>query len=351
MAAPLRSILFLGQDLQSPSFRHRIESLYPKLQELGFIVRSEQLPRGRYGIRTFERRALFAAVNMVLLAQFKLSGPEAWLLRRFVPRLIFDVDDAIYVRQPRRPGDPPHDSYWRRRKFAATCRLADCVVAGNDVLAGVARASAREVAVLPTPVDASRYGAAQTDPSRPPTIVWIGRPENLVYLELLHPALARLSKTFANLRLRVVCSRFPQWHDVAIEAVTWSADTEVAALQSADIGIMPLSRDEWTEGKCAFKLLQYMAASLPCVASPVGANVGAVLDGATGFLADSDTEWESSLSRLIRAPELRRSFGAAGRRHLQAHYSIDGYVERYAALLTRISESTPATHREPRPSH
>jgi glycosyltransferase involved in cell wall biosynthesis len=335
--APSHCILFLGQDLQTPSFRHRAQSLFPLLAERGWTVREEQLPRGRYGIRIWERRTLLSSVDVVFLAQFKLSGPEARLLRHFVAHVIFDVDDAIYVRQPRGVADPPHDSYWRRRKFAATCKLSDCVVAGNRVLAAVAARSARDVVVLPTPVDPGRYRASTPDPRRPPTIVWIGRPENLKYLELLHSALVRLAARFPALRLRVVCSSFPPWHDVAIDAVPWSTETEVSALADADIGIMPLTRDEWTEGKCAFKLLQYMAASLPCVASPVGANRDAVIDGQTGLLAASDADWEAALARLIESPSLRVAFGAAGRRHLETHYALDGYVRRYADLMTRIA--------------
>jgi len=335
--APSHSILFLGQDLQTPSFRHRVQSLYSILEQQGWSVREEQLPRGRYGLRLWERRGLLSSVNLVLLAQFKLSGPEAVLLRRFVAHVIFDVDDAIYVRQPRGVADPPHDSFWRRRKFAATCKHSDCVVVGNQVLAGVAARSAREVVVLPTPVDPRRYVASTPDPGRPPTVVWIGRPENLKYLELLHAALARLAARFAGLRLRVVCSKFPHWSDVAIDAVPWSAETEAEALASADIGIMPLTRDEWTEGKCAFKLLQYMAASLPCVASPVGANRDAVIDGETGLWAATDADWERALARLLESPPLRLAMGAAGRRRLETHYALDGYAQRYAALMTRIA--------------
>ena len=336
MAAPARSVLFVGQDLQTPSFRYRAQSLYPALRQQGWTIREEELPRGRYGLRLWERRSLLDSVSLVFLAQFKLSTPEAWLLKRSVAHYIFDVDDAIYVRQPRRVGDAPHDSYWRRQKFAATCRRADCVVVGNQILAAVAAQSAREVAVLPTPVDPERYATSAPDPARAPTVVWIGRPENMKYLELLHAALVRLSRRFPGLRLRVVCSRFPQWSDVAIDAVAWSASTEAAALASADIGIMPLARDEWTEGKCAFKLLQYMASSLPCVASPVGANKEAVIDGKTGFFADSDAEWEAALARLLESPPLRISFGAAGRLHLESNYVLAGYARRYAELMARI---------------
>ena len=75
---------------------------------------------------------------------------------------------------------------------------------------------------------------------------------------------------------------------------------------------MPLTDDEWARGKCAFKLLQYMAAALPCVASPVGANTEAVIDGINGFHARTTEEWERGLESLIRSPELRARFGASG---------------------------------------
>ena len=100
---------------------------------------------------------------------------------------------------------------------------------------------------------------------------------------------------------------------------------------------MPLSDDEWTRGKCAFKLLQYMAASLPCVASPVGANAEAVIDGVTGFHAASLEDWERSLERLIDSAELRARFGANGHAHVQERYALRAYQGNYLALLTRLA--------------
>jgi glycosyltransferase involved in cell wall biosynthesis len=205
------------------------------------------------------------------------------------------------------------------------------------VLAGVARRRAREVVILPTAIDTSTYCATRASAADAPTIAWIGSPENLIYLEMIRPALARLAVRHPTLRLRVICSRFPEWPEIRIERVVWSAQTEAAALAAAHIGIMPLTDDEWARGKCAFKLLQYMAAALPCVASPIGANTEAVIEGVSGFYARDNDEWEHALERLIGSPELRARLGAGGHAHVEARYSLWAYRRNYVALLTRLA--------------
>jgi glycosyltransferase involved in cell wall biosynthesis len=329
--------LLLGYGLDQPSFRHRMRSLEAPLAAAGWEVRLERFPSGRYGLRSWERRALLRWADVTVLHQIKLSGLEARLVAGLSRRRIFDVDDAIYVRKPRRLGDPVHDSWWRRRKFAATCRWVDVVAAGNDVLADVARASAAEIAILPTSIDTAVYRPTTAAPGDPPTIAWIGSPENLIYLEMIRPALARLARRHPALTVRVICSAFPDWPDVKVERVAWSAATEAAALAGAHIGVMPLTDDEWSRGKCAFKLLQYMAASLPCVASPVGANTEAVIDGVSGFHARSVDDWERHLGQLIESADLRRRFGAAGHAHVERRYALEGYRQNYLALMTRLA--------------
>src|SRR5271170_6505493 len=119
-----------------------MHSLIPTLEAAGWQVRAERFPSGRYGLRTWERRSLLRAADVVVLHQIKLSAVEARLFAAFTRRRVFDVDDAIYVRKPRRLGEPADESLWRRKKFAATCRAVDAVAVGNEVLAGVARESA-----------------------------------------------------------------------------------------------------------------------------------------------------------------------------------------------------------------
>ena len=316
-----------------------MRTLVGVLEAAGWQVHAERFPSRRYGLRTWERRSLLRRADVVVLHQIKLSAPEARLFAAFTRRRVFDVDDAIYVRKPRRLGEAPNESLWRKRKFAATCRWVDEVAAGNDVLAGVARASARAVTVLPTSIDTAAYQTTTATAADPPTVVWIGSPENLIYLEMIRPALARLSVRHPTLKMRVICSQFPLWPEINVESIAWSSASEAGSLAAAHIGVMPLTDDAWSRGKCAFKLLQYMAAGLPCVASPVGANTEAVIDGVNGFHARTVDDWERSLQSLIESPELRARFGANGRAHVESRYAMRRYQERYLELLGRLASS------------
>jgi hypothetical protein len=180
--------VLLGYDLEQPSFRHRMRTLLGTLEAAGWQVRAERFPSGRYGLRTWERRSLLRRADVAVLHQIKLSAAEARLFAFFSRRRVFDFDDAIYVRKPRRLGEAADDSFWRKRKFAATCRWVDVVAAGNEVLAGAARRAARDIEILPTSIDTAVYAPTTATQADAPTVVWIGSPENLIYLEMIRPA-------------------------------------------------------------------------------------------------------------------------------------------------------------------
>jgi glycosyltransferase involved in cell wall biosynthesis len=113
----------------------------------------------------------------------------------------------------------------------------------------------------------------------------------------------------------------------------WSESSEVQAVQSFTVGIMPLQDDPWARGKCGYKLIQYMACGLPVVASPVGVNCEIVEHGLSGYLATSEAEWLSALSQLRSQPQLCEEFGRVGRKRVQSTYSLEVAAPRLADLL------------------
>ena len=103
--------------------------------------------------------------------------------------------------------------------------------------------------------------------------------------------------------------------------VPWSEKTEVRLINTFDVGVMPLFDDEWAKGKCALKLIQYMACGVPVVASPIGANLN-VVDESCGFFAKNPNEWRNSLRRLRDDLRSRRTMGENGRKRVEDFYSL-----------------------------
>jgi glycosyltransferase involved in cell wall biosynthesis len=108
-----------------------------------------------------------------------------------------------------------------------------------------------------------------------------------------------------------------------LEIPEYSDDDIPEIVKKMDIGIMPLFDTPAERGKCAMKMLIYMAGELPVVASPVGESFYIVREGQNGFLAETAAEWEAKLSRLIGDADLRKKIGKAGKQTVTERYSQD----------------------------
>jgi glycosyltransferase involved in cell wall biosynthesis len=121
-----------------------------------------------------------------------------------------------------------------------------------------------------------------------------------------------------------------------IESRPWSLRTEAADLASFDIGLMPLPDTEWTRGKCGYKILQYFAAGVPAIASPVGVNTNLVSDE-RGRLAESEWEWKRALEELIEDAEARREMGNAARTFVEREFAYQRWAPDLASLLRSLA--------------
>jgi glycosyltransferase involved in cell wall biosynthesis len=256
---------------------------------------------------------------------------ETFLLRG--PPLVIDFDDAWFHRYDSHKN--PLVRWVLGKKFGRLVRQAHTIVAGNAYLANWARAQgATHIVQIPTVLDPGRYQLAKPHQNKPVTIGWMGSPSSAKYLRAIASALAEVIAT-GKVRLELVGSGqidLPFPHSV----LPWHENTEAAYLQAFDIGIMPLTEDKWSRGKCAYKLLQYMAAGLPVVASPVEMNKQVVQHGVNGYLATSKEDWIEALERLCDGPALRQRLGMAGRQLVEAEYSLAGTAPKLIAVLREV---------------
>jgi glycosyltransferase involved in cell wall biosynthesis len=318
--------------------RYRVAAFRPWLELAGHSVELVGLPRS-WPRRWLLFRRLRGA--NVLIQRHLLPGWQLAQLRANAARLLFDFDDAVFLRDSYAPEGPNHPR--KLRRFVATMRACDAVVAGNPFLAEHAAlyADPQRVHVIPTCIDETRYAPTEGGSGDGKELVWIGSSSTLQGIERMAPMLEAVGAAFPGLRLKVICDRFPTFRNLAVVRVPWREATEAADLASSDVGISWVPDDLWSRGKCGLKLLQYMAAGLPLITNPVGVHRDIVLDGETGCLATTAEQWRDAVWSLCHDAEERRRVGRAGRRRLEAGYSVSVGAQRWVELLARL-ECAPA---------
>jgi glycosyltransferase involved in cell wall biosynthesis len=267
--------------------------------------------------------------DIVFFQRPMLEMPLTFLERMVARRhkTILDFDDAIHCN-------------WRgKRKVRRLVEMVDHVIVGNDFLAQVAGAP-EKTTVIPTVVDLDRYipSPARRTRGRDVVVGWTGLSCNYRHLVTAADGIAHaLDKTSA--RFVVISDRPPPASLQALrpEFVPWSAAREIEDLNRLDIGVMPLPDGEHERGKCAFKLIQYMALAKCGLTSPVGANTKVVTDGVDGFLPIADGDWTDRLVRLIEDPGSRALMGVRARERIRSHYSLEAVLPDYQRIIYRVA--------------
>ncbi len=313
-------------DLPGYKVVHQYGFLFRKSMALvkGFIRRVALLFRlGKYDFVLVQR-------------EFAPVGPPVfeWLaVKLFQKKLIYDFDDAIWI-----PSVSDQNSlagkFKNARKVNTICKLAYRVSAGNDYLCNHARQYNSHVQYNPTCVDTNnRYNALANHEVEKITIAWTGSFSTLKYLTIVESVLKKLQEKY-EFNVKIICNRWPSLDLKNVQYVEWNEENEVSALASCQIGLMPLTPDEWSEGKCGFKLIQYLSLGIPAVSSSVGVNKKIIEEGVNGYFADSDAEWYTNIEKLLLDAELRKKMGVAGRQKIVAHYSLQSNKSNFLNLFS-----------------
>lgn len=342
-------VLFLTDGPQNPAARFRCEQFFPLFEQAGI----ECIERYSYGEHYNDfaasrlsnpyralcrlRRAAWTVAStgfdLVFFQRTALSF-SAWperLRARLRTPTIFDFDDAIYL------DGTGAMSGLRERAFRQAVAASSWVIAGNRHLAGVAN-SAHKTTVIPSVVDTDTL-LPRRESNGPPVVGWMGTASNFVHVRLVLPQVLAAIRQVPGATLRIISNaKLPEVEGVpGVEFVPWTKERELEDLQSFDIGLMPLMDAEVSRGKCAFKILQYMAVGSAVVASSVGANIDVLSGIGAGELVAPGSEWSGVLVRLMNDLPLRREMGLRGRSHVVASYSVKSAASRYLELFHQLT--------------
>lgn len=250
-----------------------------------------------------------------------------WMMRGLKGPIVLDVDDAVWLEGLTGRATPQR------------ARAAAAIIAGNRYLADWFAPYCPQIHVVPTAIDCQRI---QPVPRHGPGFVmgWTGTSGNFPYLEAIAPALDVVLREVPGSSLIVVADRPPSLPALSgrdVRFVPWSMAAEVEALAGMDVGLMPLADDEWTRGKCSFKMLQYMAAAVPAVVSPVGMNREVLALGESGLAASGVDDWIGALRTLAADPDRRARLGATGRAVAVEHFDVPVVARRIADVFRTLA--------------
>ncbi|XZF13809.1 glycosyltransferase [Chitinophagaceae bacterium MMS25-I14] len=265
-------------------------------------------------------------------------GPPVfeWYLKKVLKKkIIFDFDDAIWI-----PNTSAENkiaalvkAFW---KIPYVLKWSYKISAGNDYLCSYAKQHTQATIVrTPTVVDTTnRYNRLQEHSSgKPATIGWTGSHSTLKYINEVIPVLQQLQEEH-DFCFVVIADKEPQLPLKNWKFIPWNAATEIEDLMQIGIGIMPLTPDPWSEGKCGFKLIQYLSLGIPALATPVGVNSVIIEEGVNGYICKTSDDWHRHLTALLNEAPLRRSMGEKGRQKMVAEYSIDSLKPAFTSLFS-----------------
>ncbi len=305
-------LLVVTNNPERASFRQRIQVYFDTLRANGVDCEVVKLPDGFLARRKLFKRA--ADFDGVFLHKKGLNIRDAMWLRRNSKKIIYDYDDAIMYN----PNRPDRNSSSHSIGFRRSAKLADVVIAGNSYLAEQAQRFNDDVKIVPTGLDTKAYMVeAKAKSDGRIRLVWIGSKSTLQYLAEIKPALEQIGLRYDSVVLRIICDDFFDLQNMEVERRQWSLEKQAEDLATSHIGLAPLPDNRFTRGKCGFKILQYEAANLPVVTSPVGVNSEYVRNGVTGYHASNNLQWIDRVSELIDDIKLRKQMADAGRAQAQ----------------------------------
>ena len=281
-------------------------------------------------------------------------------------KVVYEIDDLLYGINPGsnawKAWNPIGENLGRALKIMGMC---DAVTVTTKRLANEYYMYNKNVKVIPnyldadlwnqpknwTPTDWDAYYKKKHDDTI--RICWSGASSHRLDLELISDIMTRICKNHPNVQFTLFGFRpqdvFPRIPLRNVPCPHCGAEGQLvlekgvplleypAKLRSlaADIGIVPVVENSFSEGKSDLKVKEYSACSIPMVASNIKPYSESVKHGVFGYLATTGKEWYDYLEMLINDKKLREQMGKAARRWYQDN-TIDKHIHEWLNVYNEL---------------
>jgi len=256
------------------------------------------------------------------------------LIRRLAKKQVYDIDDLVYI-----INTSQHNRFIKPLKSSSKINYliknSDHVLVSTEELVAYSKKLNENLTLIPATIDVKKYKYPVEYESDTVVIGWSGSHTTSKYLHLIDNVLRQISQKY-SVKIMVMGDDDFKLQGVDIELLHWTAETEIANIQKFDIGLHPLPEEPWVHGKSGGKLVQYMAAGLPIIATAIGPNYKVIKDGYNGFLVKDEQAWTEKLEVLIKDAQLRKQMGANSRKFVEENLSVEVHAPKYLEVFNRL---------------
>lgn len=260
---------------------------------------------------------------------------EIYLSLRGV-KYIVELDDAIFHNY-----DQNRSSFVRMvlgKKFHTVLKKASVVICGCSYLADYAKKWNSDTYIIPTSIDARKYENAILENRKETLVVgWIGSSYTSISIKQVVTAIKKLQSSidfeFHLIGFDKILE--PILKGCNYKIIQWSEAKEVEYMSRFTIGIMPLEDTPFSRGKCAFKLVQYMAMGIPTVSTPLQSNID-IDKGCGNFFANNNEEWYDKMYILLKNRDLRDSIGKNNKKVAMEYYTFQATNQKKIDIIKSL---------------
>lgn len=261
---------------------------------------------------------------------------EYYLKLRKIKYLI-EFDDAIFHNYDQNRNLIIRSLF--KNKTKKVISNAECIITGSEYLTDYAIKYNKKIYQIPTSIDFDkyRYGDNLIENQNEFIIGWIGSSSQSFQILYLIPVFREL---ISICKFKIHLVGFDQrlaihLNGLPVEIIKWTESSEVEEMLKFSVGIMPLDNSLFSRGKCAFKLVQYMACGIPTISSPLKSNIN-INKYSKNLFADSLSEWKNSIVEIYNNQEKFKKIGKINKEIAELNYTIQVNHKKYLEILEKI---------------